>query len=208
MTAWQGISSKFAPPWHGTAREIKNYLGGSIWDSAYKFPVIRNPWDWQVSIYTYMLKWKTHHQHKFISKIKSFDEYISWRRQENFCSQSCFLTGDSGNIIVNDIFRFESINSDIQRLESHIGCNIHLKKLNQSRSDSRRQYYSSESREMVGKFFREDIDRFGYEFWFPPLMIAIDLDYSFSYLFKSVNLLIKVVITGGLKEICLGNIFI
>ena len=159
-----GISSKFAPPWHGTAREIKNYVGGSIWDSAYTFAVIRNPWDWQVSLYTYMLKCKTHHQHRFISKIKSFDEYISWRCQENFCSQSCFLTGDSGNIIVNDVFRFESINSDIQRLESHIGCNIHWKKLNQSRSDSYRQYYSSESREMVGKFFREDIDRFGYEF--------------------------------------------
>ena len=159
-----GINSNFAPYGHIVAREAKKYLGDKVWNKAYTFAVVRNPWDWQVSLYTYMLKLKTHHQHELISAMKSFDEYIAWRCERNFHSQSEFLKDDSDNIIVKDIYRFESLGSDIQRLASHIGCDVCLKKLNQSRSDLYRQYYSDESREMVRRFFNEDIERFGYEF--------------------------------------------
>lgn len=159
-----GITSNFAPHGHISAREAKNYLGDKVWDNAYTFAVVRNPWDWQVSLYSYMLKFKNSCQHELVSAMKSFDEYIAWKCERDFHSQSEFLKDDSGDIIVKDVYRFESLDSDIQRLASHIGCDICLKKLNQSRSDSYRQYYSDKSREMVRRFFKEDVDRFGYEF--------------------------------------------
>ena len=159
-----GITSKFAPHGHIAACEAKNYLGDKVWDNAYTFAVVRNPWDWQVSLYSYMLKFKTRHQHELTSAMKSFDEYIAWRCERDFQSQSEFLKDDSGDVIVKDVYRLESLSSDIKRLVSHIGSDVCLKHLNQSRSDSYRQYYSDRSREMVRRFFKEDIERFGYEF--------------------------------------------
>lgn len=162
-----GVSSSFAPSNHASACKVKKYLGDKAWNNAYTFAVVRNPWDWQVSLYTYMLKNKAHFQHETITKMKSFDEYIFWRCGKHFRTQSNFLTDDSGvKLIVKDVYRFETIDSDIQRLSSHIGRDIHLKRLNESRGrdDGYRKYYSETSREMVRKFFKEDIDRFGYNF--------------------------------------------
>ena len=160
-----GIKSNFAPCEHIGARDAKaKYLGSEVWDNAYTFAVVRNPWDWQVSLYSYILQLTTHHEHELVSAMKSFDEYIAWRCDGYFPSQSEFLKDDSGKLLVKDVYRFESLASDIQRLASHIGHDVWLKRLNQSRSDSYRKYYSDKSREMVRSFFKEDIERFGYEF--------------------------------------------
>ena len=160
-----GINSSFAPCDHIGASDAKiKYLGAKLWDNAYTFGVVRNPWDWQVSLYSYILQLTTHHEHKLVSAMKSFDEYIAWRCGRYFPSQSDFLVDLKGNLLVKDVYKLESLGSDIQRLASHIGCDVRLKQLNQSRSDSYRQYYSDKSREMVGRFFKEDIQRFGYEF--------------------------------------------
>ena len=156
-----GMPQFFAPNEHISAFEAKKLLGDEVWDNAYTFAVVRNPWDLEASMYAYMIK----SEDKLISKMKSFDEYIVWRCEAKLRTQSQFLKGDSGDsLIVKDIYRFESLDSDIQRLGSYIGCNIRLQVLNQSRSDSYQKYYSDKSRDMVSRFSKEDIDRFGYEF--------------------------------------------
>ena len=160
-----GIKSNFAPCEHIGAHDAKRkYIGARVWDDAYTFAVVRNPWDLHVSLYSYILKLATHHEHELVSAMKSFDEYITWRCERYFPSQSSFLVNYSGKLLVKDVYRLEALASDIQRLESHIGCDVFLKRLNQSRSDSYRKYYSGRSREMVRSFFKEDIERFGYEF--------------------------------------------
>lgn len=160
-----GVKSNFAPRPHISALQVKKILGDEIWDNAYTFAVVRNPWDWQVSLYSFISQTKSHHQCKLVSGMKSFDDYIAWRCQHDFHTQSEYLMDDlSETLLVKDVFKFESIDRGIQRLGSHIGCEVRLKKLNQSRHETYRQYYSDMSREMVRKFFKEDIDRFGYDF--------------------------------------------
>ncbi len=47
--------------WHISAKELKYKLPANIYDSYFKFGFVRNPWDWQVSLYTYMLKNENKH---------------------------------------------------------------------------------------------------------------------------------------------------
>lgn len=49
---------------HLHASEIEQYLPTQVFDKFYKFGFVRNPWDWQVSLYHYMSQISDHHQGK------------------------------------------------------------------------------------------------------------------------------------------------
>ena len=54
---------------HSTAIEIKNNIPEQIFNTFFKFAFVRNPWDWQVSLYHYMLQNTAHRQHKLIKSM-------------------------------------------------------------------------------------------------------------------------------------------
>src|SRR4051812_8912952 len=64
---------------HVRAKEIQEMISPGQFEEYFKFSFVRNPWDWQVSLYHFMLQDKTHRQHKLIRKMKNFDEYLNWR---------------------------------------------------------------------------------------------------------------------------------
>ena len=45
---------------HATARDAKKELGEETYNTFYKFAFVRNPWDWQVSMYHFILKESKH----------------------------------------------------------------------------------------------------------------------------------------------------
>ena len=57
---------------HITAVELKDKIPHKIFNDYYKFGFVRNPWDWQVSLYKYMLKLESHPQHTLIKSMKNF----------------------------------------------------------------------------------------------------------------------------------------
>ena len=50
-------------------------MSKKVFEEYFKFGFVENPWDWQVSLYTFMLKDAKHHQHEFVKSLKDFDEY-------------------------------------------------------------------------------------------------------------------------------------
>src|SRR5690554_4662065 len=174
---------------HSCALDYKKYLKEGF-DDYYKVAFVRNPWDWLVSWYEFVMKvnvspdtgkvWR-HALYPVISNM-SFYEFVEWVTQRNGFEnlparkmsafknktpiiQKDWLTDESGKIIVDFVGRFERISEDIDlALSGHSISSAGLKVVNKTVRKSYESYYNDNSRKMVSDYFREDIEAFGYEF--------------------------------------------
>lgn len=151
-------------PSHIKADDLEKELPDKIYGNFYKFAFVRNPWEWQVSLYHHMLQRREHHQHKLIKSMKNFDEYIVWRVNEDKVLQKDFITDLSGKIIVNFVGRFESLKDDFHHICNILKINASLPHLNASSHMHYHSYYNEETQRLVEENFSEDIELFGYTF--------------------------------------------
>jgi sulfotransferase famil protein len=149
-------------PDHITAAELREAIG-AVFDECFKFTFVRNPWDWQVSLYHYMKQNRKHPQHALIESM-TFPDYIRWRVREDKHLQKEFVTDAAGNVIVDFIGRFENLENDFAEACRRIGIAARLTHRNPSRHDDYRTYYDEETRALVAEHFREDVEMFGYTF--------------------------------------------
>ena len=149
---------------HVKAHEIIEKIGEEEFKSYFTFAIVRNPWDWQVSLYKYMLKEKTHYQHNLIRSLGSFDEYIKWRCGNEVEFQKDFIYSNNNKILVDFVGRMENLDHDFKTICSRIGITASLPKLNVSNTKPYQQYYTDETIDLVGITYKPDIDCFNYEF--------------------------------------------
>lgn len=148
---------------HSRALEIKNSIPAQVYDSYYKFGFVRNPWDWQVSLYTYALKNTAHYQHDLMKSFGNFDNYIDWRiTKEKKLQKDFFYDGDE--CIVDFIGKMENLNEDFQTICSQIGIDASLPHLKKSRSDNKfRKFYTQKTIDLVYDAYLPDIETFNYQ---------------------------------------------
>lgn len=152
----------FSP--HVTATEIINKIGYEKYRQYYSFAVVRNPWDWQVSLYKFMLKKENHYQHKLIKSMSNFTEYIEWRCKNETRLQKDFIYSKDDNQLVDFIAKFENLETDFQKICKHIGVTAKLPHLNISNKIPYQKFYTDETMKLVKNTFSEDINLFGYQF--------------------------------------------
>ena len=148
---------------HSTAKEIREYLGPEKWDSMYSFSFVRNPWDWQVSLYHFIQTNKFNPQRGLVSSM-NFDDYIKWRVEEDRHLQSSFIFDRHGNQLVDFVGRFENLSNDFATVCNKVGVDASLPHENASKHDGYRKYYNDTTAALIADAFKEDIDAFGYEF--------------------------------------------
>lgn len=149
---------------HVRASDVIDYMGLENFRKYFSFAFIRNPWDWQVSQYKYMLKTPEHFQHDTIKKLKTFEDYIHWRCTEDVVFQKDYIYAENGELLVDFVGRFEDIDQDFQNICTRIGISANLPKINVSNTRPYQEFYNSETREMIRKTFEPDIALFNYEF--------------------------------------------
>ena len=76
---------------HIKGEELKKKLPTKLFKSYFKFGFVCNPYDWQVSLYHFMLKDVTHHQHKLVKNLGNFNNYIHWRVNNEVRFQKVFF---------------------------------------------------------------------------------------------------------------------
>ena len=157
---------------HQTAREIIARIGKDKWNTAYKFTLVRNPWDKVVSHYEYRRK---RNKTEVATRNVSFSEWVKktygtdkdpffYNNPKAFQPQVEWLKDDQGRIAIDFIGKFESISDDFDQIKNIIGIEAELPHLNASKRAGYQSYYDEETRQIVAQWFHEDIEVFGYSF--------------------------------------------
>jgi len=149
---------------HIGAEKLRQNIGVETYNNYFSFSFIRNPWDWQVSLYYFMVAHPEHPQHKLMKELGSFESYIHWRYKKGMLSQKRQLSDSSGDIIVDFIGRFESLNDDFSTVCEKIGIIASLPHIHKRRGMPYQNYYTEETKEIVSELCREDIEYFNYSF--------------------------------------------
>jgi hypothetical protein len=162
LRRWLGRPERLSHPSvgfyeHMPAWRVRRYVGEEIWATYLKFSFDRNPWDRQVSWYFFKCKEK--------GKNKSFEAFLARKRRayvENYD-----LYSESGEIILDFVGRYESLNEDFECILERLGLagRVDLPRLNVSqRERDYRHFYNDSTRALVGDWYRREIEHFGYAF--------------------------------------------
>ena len=166
---------------HMTARAVQDFVSRDVWDSYYKFSVVRNPFERFHSLW-----WNGRYVGKRHSL--SFPEFVDfalhrtlkgrfrhWRRGEwkihqRFRPQTWWLRSHNGEIEMDQILKFESIDDDYALLARNIGLPSEtLPKIlmKNRRPESRGHYteaFDANTRAIITDYYRDDLETFDYQF--------------------------------------------
>jgi chondroitin 4-sulfotransferase 11 len=157
---------------HYTAMELREVVGARDFENMFKFCFVRNPWDKVVSEFRFRI-WTYQNE---LTSDASFAEWVrlayvdkdpayhDWPKM--FLPQLEWLTDEKGQVAVDFVGRFENLQSDFDRICDEIKIPRQpLRHENRSReSHSYRSYYDSDTKAIVDRVFKADIEYFGYEF--------------------------------------------
>jgi hypothetical protein len=148
---------------HATALEIRDSLDRDVFDSFFKFTFVRNPWDWQVSLYHFILDRPHNPGHEATKAMGSFRSFVLSREGSTFTQTGC-LTDADGNLLVDFVGKFEHLDLDFGLVCEKVGISARLPHINKMQRSGYRDYYDNETRDLTAKLYAEDIERFGYTF--------------------------------------------
>lgn len=153
-----------APGDHRKAVDIRTTLGNDIFERYYSFAFVRNPWDWQVSLYHYICSHPLHPQHRTIKRLKNFSDYVSWRIDNGVELQKSFVTDRDGRLILDFIGHYENLSSDFSVACKALKIDSTLPHKNPSKHHNYKQYYNDRTALLIEENYKEDIELFGYSF--------------------------------------------
>jgi chondroitin 4-sulfotransferase 11 len=171
-------------------------------DDYFKFAFVRNPWDRLVSWYTMIDEArkgvadgtaepmtrrliKKNNLFKYVLRCgPTFDEFVinctekQWMGNGYYSftfNQLRYLTDKNGEVLVDFIGRFENLAQDISHVFDMLGLEasqLEIPHENRSAHSHYSEMYTPETREIVRKRFRRDIEFFGYEFETAPRQVV------------------------------------
>lgn len=127
---------------HGGHETIYHFMEQDGFDGAFKFAFVRNPWDRFISL-------RFHKQQP--------------QPQDHLKSQHEFICDGQGNILVDFVGRFETLEADWQHVCRTLGIIESLPYIRKGNHDNYMSYYTPELWNEIAEKYQRDIEIFGYE---------------------------------------------
>jgi len=165
------IGSKF--PRHARIIAAQEMLPEDLFRGLFKFAIVRNPWDLQVSSYHHIRRERPH----LIEHLQDFDQFIRWKLDPerpyqyhidtSIQFQLDYLVDLHEKILVDYIGHYENLHGDFEQICKKLGLEqlkLPHKREARDRKKDYRSYYSDGLAELVGNYFEPDISGLGYRF--------------------------------------------
>ncbi len=157
----------------------------ALFRNAYKFSVVRNPWDRLVSAFHYLKhqsaslnekKWREDEAwaERYLAKLNCFSDFMralqtpDFRRQiltwRHFIPQHYFLTCGGSEILVDQLVYFEDLQNGLEDVAKKIDVPLKSVHRNASTRSGYQQYYTEADAELVASIYARDIELFSYVF--------------------------------------------
>lgn len=163
-------------PYHYTAIEYRVIYGKKTFDNYFKFAFVRNPWDRLYSAYRYLKSGGWNEKDKawgntHLASYNDFNQFVlGWLTPCNilkhihFKPQHEFMSDARGNLLVDYVAYFETLEEDFNKISAHLGIISKLGSHNTNPGDNYRDIYSEEAKAVVAQVYKKDIEYFGYNF--------------------------------------------
>ncbi|MEM6965923.1 MAG: sulfotransferase family 2 domain-containing protein [Bacteroidota bacterium] len=156
---------------HLTAFSIRNMITEESWNAKFKFSFVRNPWDRVVSQYHHRYGVNQQNLQERLLDFKGWVKEVYLDRNKElinfhamFMPQLYWISDMNGSIIVDYIGRYENLQEDIAYIKDKLNISKPLPHLRKSKREHYSTYYDNATKNIVGDFFKKDIEYFKYEF--------------------------------------------
>jgi hypothetical protein len=153
---------------HLTAPLARSVVGKETFESYFKFAIVRNPWDKAASQFAYMAQRPDLREFVGLQPDDDFETYLSLIAQKphvQWQDQFSFLHDADGELLVDRIVRFESLDSDLRFALEHLGVRPErIPRTNASTRRPLRDIYNDRARRRVAELYGRDIAAFNYSF--------------------------------------------
>lgn len=150
---------------HARARDFQRALGPARYSDFTSFAIIRDPWDRLGSLYHYILA-IPENVHYETAKTQGFEGFVRRHLEKTPSVQTTWLTDLDGNLIVNELLKFETLDADFTKASKAIfDRHVTLPKLNQSANTLARAplSLSPSAIDLVHTVLADDFNVLGYD---------------------------------------------
>ena len=177
---------------HINPDKIEKMVGPDMWNTYFKFTIVRNPWDLQIS----WLWWKikkvkhkkgslSHYIHLIRQNMTEFQYYVDYfnrirrkitkkdyiwlhGRDIPILDNTRYYFDRNGNPICDFYIRYENLQEDCRQVCEKLGIPYEKLPLTKDKVRDREKYYSQyydeETKRIIEKYFKKEIEYFGYKF--------------------------------------------
>ncbi|MEM9448053.1 MAG: sulfotransferase family 2 domain-containing protein [Cyanobacteria bacterium P01_E01_bin.6] len=146
---------------HMSAQDVQNRISQNTWKNYYKFSIERNPWEKVLSHY--------HMLNEREGNVLSLDEYLN-RGSLNYCFNYPLYTNSKGDLLLEKIIRYESLNHDLGHVFQQLGIpfdgTLSVKAKSAHRKDRKpyQDVFTLQQKELIDAVFAKEIEMHGYTY--------------------------------------------